>query len=287
MQASNGCPYKCAFCNFVKDSRLAFVKPVDQLIAEMKDAASRGARYVRFVDDNFRLGSDDLNAVSQRLVDEGAPLRWMSFIRASTLEHADVALLRRSGCMEVQLGLESADPQVLNNMNKRADPKMYAEVVGRVLAAGINCSSCFVIGFPGETEQSVRRTIDFIKGVESKEYEGVFSWSIYPFLLAPLSPVYESESRKGYALAGYMRNWKHHTMDSDQATEHVVRAFAELENSGPIYSGDNIEMLLDLSPEQRKEFARCRHRLSKLAMQDRLDRKAVMKSFGRVFTGHS
>jgi len=287
MQASNGCPYKCAFCNFVKDRRLAFVKPIDELIAEMKDAANRGARYVRFVDDNFRLGSDDLNAVSQRLIDEGAPLRWMSFIRASTLEHADVALLRRSGCMEVQLGLESADPQVLGNMKKRADPELYAEVVRKVLAAGINCSSCFVFGFPGETEETVRRTIDFIKGVESKGYEGVFSWSIYPFLLAPLSPVYESESRRGYGLTGYMRNWKHHTMDSEQAMEHVVRAFAELENSGPIYSGDNIEMLLDLSPEQRKEFARCRHRLSKLAMQGRLDRRDVMKSFGRVFTRNS
>jgi hypothetical protein len=102
-----------------------------------------------------------------------------------------------------------------------------------------------------------------------------------------LSPVYESESRKGYGLAGYMRNWKHHTMDSDQAMEHVVRAFAELENSGPIYSGDNIEMLLELRPEQRKEFAKCRHRLSKLAMQGRLDREDVMKAFRKVFTGHS
>jgi radical SAM superfamily enzyme YgiQ (UPF0313 family) len=287
MQASNGCPYKCAFCNFVKDRRLAFVKPIDQLILEMKDAALRGARYVRFVDDNFRLGSDDLNAVSQRLVDEGAPLRWMSFIRASTLEHADVALLRQSGCMEVQLGLESADPQILRNMNKRADPKLYAEVVRKVLAAGINCSSCFVFGFPGETEETVRRTIEFIKKVDSSPYEGLFSWSIYPFFLAALSPIYESESRKKYGLVGYMRNWKHRTMDSDQAMEHVVRAFAELENSGPIYSGDNIEMLLDLRPEQRKEFAKCRHRLSKLAMQGRLDRQDMMKSFREVFTGHS
>ena len=76
-------------------------------------------------------------------------------------------------------------------------------------------------------------------------------------------------------------------MDSDQAMEHVVRAFAELENSGPIYSGDNIEMLLDLSPEERKEFAKCRHRLSKLAMQGRLDQQDLMKSFAKVFTRQS
>jgi len=282
MQASNGCPYKCAFCNFVKDRRLAFVKPVDQLVAEMKDVAGRGARYVRFVDDNFRLGSEDLNAVSQRLVDEGAPLRWMSFIRASTLEHADVALLRRSGCMEVQLGLESADPQVLSNMNKRADPELYEGVVRKVLGAGINCSSCFVFGFPGETAETVRRTIEFINNVDSSAYEGVFSWSIYPFLLAPLSPVYESESRKKYGLVGYMRNWKHQTMDSDQAMEHVLMAFSELENSGPIHSGDNLEMLLALRPEQRREFAKCRHRLSKLAMQGQLAEEELIEGFREI-----
>ncbi len=279
MQASNGCPYKCAFCNFVKDRRLAFVKPLDQIVNEMRDAANRGVRYVRFVDDNFRLGSDDLGAVSERLADEQIPIRWMSFIRASTLKGVDAEVLRRAGCIEVQLGLESADPQVLRNMNKRADPGMYVEVVQKLLGAGINCSSCFVVGFPGETGESVRRTIDFIKTVESFGHEGVFSWSIYPFLLAPLSPVYEVESRKRYGLSGYMRNWKHDTMDSDQAMEHVIRAFTELEGSGPIHSGDNIEMLLALRPDQRREFAKCRHRLSKVAMQGRLDRQSLVEGF--------
>jgi p-methyltransferase len=285
MQASNGCPYKCAFCNFVKDRRLTFVKPIEQIITEMKAVESRGARYVRFVDDNFRLGSDDLNEVSQRLVEEAVPLRWMSFVRASTLKHVDFGLLRQAGCTEVQLGLESADVQVLRNMNKRADPDLYGEVIRKTLAAGINCSSCFILGFPGETEETVRRTIEFIKGLESEDQEGVFSWSIYPFILAPLSPIYEFESRKRYGLTGYMQKWRHDTMDSEQAMEHVIKAFSELENSGPIYSGDNIEMLLALRPEQRKEFAKCRHRLSKLAMQGPLDRQNLIESFTEVFAG--
>ncbi len=285
MQASNGCPYNCAFCNFVKDRRLAFVKPIEQLVGEMKDVANRGIRYVRFVDDNFRLGSDDLNSVCQRLVDEEVPIRWMSFMRAGTLKHADVPLLRRAGCTEVQLGLESADPQVLRNMNKRADPGLYAEVVRKILSAGINCSSCFVFGFPGETEESVRRTIDFIKNLESPEWEGVFSWSIYPFFLAPLSPVYEFEWRKRYGLTGYMRNWKHDTMDSDQAMEHVIRAFSEIENSGPIYSGDNIEMLLALRPAQRKEFAKTRHRFAREALKGGLSGLEQVRMFRKVFAG--
>ncbi len=283
MQASNGCPYRCAFCNFVKDRRHTFVKPIDPLVKEMKDVASRGVRYVRFVDDNFRLGSDDLNRFARRLVEEGIELGWMSFFRASTLKNADLALLRRAGLMEVRLGLESADAGVLRNMNKRSDPELYADVIRRLLAAGIDCAVSFIFGFPGETDETARKTVEFIKDVECPEEEGALTWSLFPFILAPLSPIYESASRKRYGLAGYMQNWKHDTMDSEEAKGYVLEAFLELENSDTIYSGDNLDMLLELGPTGRKEFVKCRHGLARRAMRGRLEPQDILRSFLRVF----
>jgi radical SAM superfamily enzyme YgiQ (UPF0313 family) len=208
-------------------------------------------------------------------------------IRANTLAKADLELLRRAGCMEVQMGLESADPQILRNMNKKADPELYAEVIRNVLAAGISCQTCFVFGFPGETEETVRRTIDFIKGIESLPYEGVFSWAVYPFIFAPLSPIYESEARNRVGLTGYMQNWKHDTMDSEGAKEHVIEAFFELDDSGPWYGGDNLDMLLALGMKQRKEFAKSRHGLAKLALKGQLDRQEVIQAFRSFFAGPS
>jgi p-methyltransferase len=285
MQASNGCPYRCAFCNFVKDRRHTFVKPIDQLVAEMKAVASRGARYVRFVDDNFRLGSDDLNEVAQRIVDEGLALRWMSFFRASTLRNADLALLHRAGCTEVRLGLESADAGVLHNMNKRSDPDLYAEAIQKLLAAGIDCAVSFIFGFPGETEATAQETIDFIKKVESPQEDGVLTWSLFPFIMAPLSPIYEPASRKKYGLTGYMQNWKHDTMDAEQAKSYVLKAFLALENSDTIYSGDNIDMLLDLGPKGRKALVKCRHDLAKRKMKGQLAEEELLVSFAKVFDG--
>jgi p-methyltransferase len=285
MQASNGCPYKCAFCNFVKDRRHTFVKPIDQLVTEMKAVASRGVRYVRFVDDNFRLGSDDLNEVAQRLVDEDLHLRWMSFFRASTLKNADLDLLHRAGCMEVRLGLESADANILRKMNKRSDPDLYAEAIRRLLAAGIDCAVSFIFGFPGETDETARQTVEFIKNVESPHEEGVLTWSLFPFIMAPLSPIYESTSREKFGLSGYMQDWKHDTMDSEQAKGHVLEAFLELEESDTIYSGDNIDMLLDLGPKGRQELVRCRHGLAKRAMRGQLEGKEYLESFRQVLNG--
>jgi p-methyltransferase len=169
-------------------------------------------------------------------------------------------------------------------MNKKVDPTIAAEVVRELLAVGINVSCYFVIGFPGETDETVLRTIEFIKGIEYPNLEGIFIWSLYPFMLAPMSPIYESEMRKKYGLTGYMHNWEHRTMNSIQAREHVKRAFFSLERSGPIYRGDNQKKLLDLTPMQRHQFVAKRHELAKLAVENRLEKKDVIKSFTEVFS---
>ena len=200
MQASGGCYHKCAFCTFRKDSRMIFLKPVEALVDEMKAVSNRGVRYVRFVDDNFRLGRQDLNAFCRRIKDVGVQIRWMTMIKISTLEKTDVDLLRDAGCFEVALGLESTDPQVLQNMNKKADPDRYGEGIRRLLAAGINCSCYFLFGFPGETDETARRTLDFIESVQHPELEGILSWNLYILIMAPLSPVYEPEMRKRHGI---------------------------------------------------------------------------------------
>lgn len=282
LQASNGCPYNCSFCNFTKDRRLTFVKPVDRLIAELQAVERRGIRYVWFVDDNFRLGRDDLNEVCTRFIEHGIGVKWMCFIRASTLRNTDMDLLRRAGCMEVQIGLESGDPQILKNMNKQADPAMYAEVIGKVLGHGINVSCYFISGFPGETDVTAAATRAFIRSIEHPEAAGSLSWSIYPFLLTPLSPIYEPEMRRKFALEGYLTQWRHRTMDFQQAKKLVLRAFLELENSGPIYREDNLELLSRLAPETKKEFFRTRHFLAKKSLQEKLQPADIIRSFSGI-----
>lgn len=284
IQASTGCSFHCAFCNFIKDQRLSWVKPVERIVAEMKAVAERGARYVWFVDDNFRLGKGDLEAVCRRFIDQGFDLYWMTFIRASTLENVNPELLRQAGCIEVQLGLESADPQILKNMDKKASPELYDRVLQKLLKAGINCSCYFIFGFPGETEESAQRTRDFIKAYDDTQYRGNLCWSMFPFILAPLSPIYEPMARRKYGLSGYLHKWQHATMNSDQARDQIVKTFFEIENSGPIYRGDNQDILRLLGPFRRKKFEAARHRLSKMALTGKLGKENILQAFKLVLS---
>jgi radical SAM superfamily enzyme YgiQ (UPF0313 family) len=282
VQASTGCPYNCEFCNFIKVKKYNFVKPLDKLVNELKEISDRGIKYVRFVDDNFRLGRTDLNAVCRRFVDEGLDLKWMSFIRASTLANVDFDLLRKSGCVETQIGVETADEKVLQNMNKKADRDMYFDVITNLLNTGINCSACFIVGFPGETTETFNKTVDFIENIPQDTQEGIFFWSIYPFLVLPLSPCYEPDRKVKYKLKGYMDKWEHYTMNSTEAYQHIKKAFFKIRNSSPIYSGDNFDMLMQLPTNRRKEFMKVRHNLSKKFLKEPYDKSIVIESFQRI-----
>ena len=148
MQASMGCPYLCQFCNFIKDQKSTMLKPVDALLEELRAVAKRGIEYVRFVDDNFRLGNFDLDSVCQEIIAANLGIKWLSFIRASTLDRTDIGLLKNAGCIEAQIGIESIDENILKNMHKGTSPDMYRRVVRKLLEHGINCSCCFIFGFP-------------------------------------------------------------------------------------------------------------------------------------------
>ena len=284
MQTSKGCPFKCAFCNFTKDRRLMFIKSLDRLVEELKAVSARGVRFVRFTDDNFRHGRGNLNTLSRRIIKENIPVKWMTMVRASALEGVDFKLLKESGCIEVLLGLESADPQILENMNKKASPRLYASVVKRLLTAGIDASCYFLFGFPGETDETVKSTLDFIRQIEFPELPGTLSWALFPFSLAPLSPVYEPERRRKYGLTGYMDQWRHRTMASEDVMGHIKRIAGALEHSCPMYRNDNLTMLHDdLLPAARKRLFLARHRLSKQAIKSDLSKAEIIEMFAFAF----
>ncbi len=283
LRASTGCPHGCLFCNFIKNRDLTRVKPLNELLAEMKVVQSLGIRYVWFADDNFRLGQRDLEKVCESFITEGLTLKWMARVRAEVLRKIDPELLLRSGCIEIQMGIESASQEVLAAMNKQSDSALNEAVITRLLQCGINCSCYLIIGFPGETEASVDETIAFLRRLEEVGGDGLLTWSFYPFLLAPISPIFEPEQREVYGLEGYKHTWRHRTMDAKEARRALLKAFVTLDKSGPIYRGDNLDQLRAMPADRAKAFVSTRHALEKLALNKPVDRATIIKTFTPIF----
>jgi len=74
-------------------------------------------------------------------------------------------------------------------------------------------------------------------------------------------------------------------MDSDQAREQLFKTFLEIDDSGPIYRGDNQEILRSLGSSGRKQFEATRHKLSKKALAGDLEKETLVQSFRQVLPG--
>jgi len=236
VRTATGCPHDCGFCDF---SGLHRPKPrsLESLIAELRSfPPSSSPRKVFFADDNLALTGKRLTDFTRALIREGLKLSWRTFIRADAIDAEAAALMRESGCRECSVGIESGDPTVLENMNKRLDPERALKAVELLDANGISTQCTFVVGYPGENSASIERTAALISafpsGVRARALQRYY---LFRFQVLPLSPVASPEQRAEFGLTGTGEQWSHRTMNSDEAMEAVRQLFLRVEGPSHAY----------------------------------------------------
>ena len=251
VRGSRGCPYHCNYCNFATH-RGFVVKPHDVLAAELASLSASGrVKIVRFTDDNLFLNKKNLASFCSTIIKSGGGMKWTSFIRANSITRGNIALLKESGCLLAQIGMESGDAAMLTRMNKQEDPDSYLEAVELLNSHGIFTQLYFIVGFPGETAETIDHTVRLINQFKH-DGPAVNFIMVFPFVLAPLSPIYEPENRAACGLTGYMSEWWHSTMDSKQAAVYARDLLLRIENVYPFYG---IEELALLDAETLKNLA--------------------------------
>ena len=262
VRASKGCPFKCKYCNF---SGPKFnVKNLSFLRSELESLRRRGdVRFVRITDDNAFTSRRQLERACRLFIEGRYGFKWTSFVRASSVTPSNVELLAESGMICAQIGMESGDGNMLRRMNKCDTRENYLRVVELLNKSGIHTQLYFIVGFPGETDRSISGTIEMIN---SFYHDGpaVNHVMAFPFILAPLAPIYEPHERAKYDLKGYMFEWSHCTMDSKTAREKVRRFSLEVRNAYPPYGFDE---LVDVPSGVLKRISELRVRLRRAQLQ--------------------
>jgi len=154
---TRGCRYRCAFCR--EGGRGGHHDyPMDRVAEEVKQIAAMGIRQVRVGDDNCTASLARLEALCGIMAEHR--LKWRASCRTRP-GGADVfRLMAGSGCLEVNLGIESADQAVLEALHKSATVECGEQAVENATAAGIrSVRALFMMGTPGETP----RTLDLNK----------------------------------------------------------------------------------------------------------------------------
>ena len=160
---SRGCPYRCAFCMRVLGGKVRR-RSVQNVIKEMEYAIENyGAHTFDFADEIFLFDNVQTRKLLQLFIDRGLSkkIKWSALTRANFVKPDLIALAKKAGCIRLEMGVESGDDDILNNINKKITTEQVRYAVKVIKDMKISLGTYFILGHPGETIDTVRKTVDF------------------------------------------------------------------------------------------------------------------------------
>lgn len=183
--ASRGCPFHCKFCDTSTfGARVRAYSParVVEMIQHLHERW--GVRHIMFVDDLFLASRLRVTEFCERLLATGLHVTWTCTARVDTVKPGILALMKRAGCWAISFGLETGSNELLIAMDKAARVERSEQAVGWTHAAGIRTKGLFMLGYPGESAETIAATRDFVRRIPMD------IMNLSKFTPYPGSPVY-------------------------------------------------------------------------------------------------
>ena len=201
---SRGCPHRCSWCLYpqVMHRGKYRLRSAQNVAAEFEFISHEmpQIREVGIEDDLFTGNKKRLREICQLLIRQNNKLNFWCDTRVD-LDYQTMALMKQAGCRLLIAGFESADQEILNNINKGTDPQSAFQFVADARRAGLLVHGCFVLGNPGETQQSMRRTLDFAKKLNPDTAQ------FFPMIVYPGTAMYQWAHEHQYLTTEDYHHW--------------------------------------------------------------------------------
>lgn len=195
MMTSRGCPYQCIFCDkktFGNKVRLRSPTNVVDEVRELID--THGAKDIRFFDDSFTVDNDRIFKICEELDNQNIRIPWSCLTRVDIVSKELLQRMREAGCWQISFGLESGDQEILNKMKKGITIEKSRQAVRWAKMAGLDVRAYFILGMPGESTTSIRKTAEFARSLP------IDTAQFYALTLFPGNELYEIAKREGTML---------------------------------------------------------------------------------------
>jgi anaerobic magnesium-protoporphyrin IX monomethyl ester cyclase len=159
IMVTRGCPYSCDFCSKPVWGNEYRKPSLERVFEEIRDILSYGYDRLWIADDSFTLDMGYLEEFCRKKIGEGYAFTWTCLSRVDRLDEEIVGLMKDAGCVRVHLGLESGNDETLRLMGKRVSVRDGIKAVRLFRQVGIETAGFFIVGYPGETEESIDETL--------------------------------------------------------------------------------------------------------------------------------
>ena len=161
MMSARGCSFKCTFCyrmdpGYRKRSAGSLLDEVEMLYKDY------GINFINFQDDLLMSSVAHTEEVCKEFLKRNLPVKWQCNGRLNYCSEELLQLMKDSGCVFINYGIESMDQKVLNNMKKGLRPEMIIRGVEDTLKVGISPGLNFIFGNKGDNKETIKKAVDFM-----------------------------------------------------------------------------------------------------------------------------
>ncbi len=161
---SRGCSAGCIFCiKHVSYQWSLRLRSPENIVQELRVLKGLGINYVQMYGDLVTLSRAQIVGLCERMIEEKLDIHWMCNSRTDYVDEEMLRLMARAGCWMISWGIESGSADILKRVHKGTDPAKAERALKWSHDAGIKNWGYFIIGLPGETEETIRQTIAFSK----------------------------------------------------------------------------------------------------------------------------
>ncbi|WXG46583.1 MAG: radical SAM protein [Candidatus Atabeyarchaeum deiterrae] len=158
---SRGCPFNCDFCSRPIFGNKFRTRSAANIVDEMKAVLDLGYERIWFADDCFTLNRKRLSNVCDEIIRRGTKIDWECLSRVDTIDRNIASKMKDAGCVRVFFGIESGNDRILRLMKKQITTSQAEQAVKVAKQSGIQVGAFFIVGYPGETNNTILDTVGF------------------------------------------------------------------------------------------------------------------------------
>jgi radical SAM superfamily enzyme YgiQ (UPF0313 family) len=181
LETTRGCVFNCKFCYYPKSYDTQYYLSRENVLASLAHAHERGAEEVFLLDPTLNQRKDFAGFV--RTLAAGNPGRRFKYfgeLRAEGITPEIAGLLRDAGFEEVEVGLQSIEREAMDLMARKNNLKAFEKGVRALMDVGIRVTVDLIVGLPGDTEESVRRGLRYLRDGGLYSRAQVFNLAVLP-----------------------------------------------------------------------------------------------------------
>ncbi len=233
-----GCPFKCFFCNWpqVFLGRRYRLRSPENVVAEFEYILKNlpEVREIGIEDDTLTADLARARKICKLLIEKGIAkkIKWWANVRVN-LDLKTMKLMKKAGCRLIIPGYESGVQEILNRAHKGITIEQSLKFAKNAKKAGLLVHGCFIFGLPGETRETIRKTIEFAKKLDPNTAQ------FFPLIPYPGTEAYEWAKKNNYLITEDFSKWS-----TPEGLHNTVIKLPNLSN----------EDLVESCDQARKEF---------------------------------